>query len=355
MTYLSDTELGGLLGISLPGASGGPELRFVQNVLSWYEKWLHHNRKALKNGNISASATAVLVYAELPRLSSGLPRADNGPGERIFRDAFDPLCDGVIACNENLEDMLRFGPRLPSANSAFQFVQQQLTSHHTFVLIPLSQSRMLIHLHGHEIAAWTAQPNEITVNASTKPTITPDSIAKTMHEFGDQNLKYPTCAVANRVWKGGKPFQLDRQPEALIQAVLVVHLQALYHGSITFVDDEVRTAGGRSDIRIARAAPRGGPHRTVTTMIELKVLSAYKSQQKNLEWAIKGIEQADSYRRPDTDAVFAWLYDARRTKSALGAPLKRQARIKNVRLEETKMLHERPKLAQGAKKRRGLK
>ncbi|MBN8739169.1 MAG: hypothetical protein BGP24_09640 [Lysobacterales bacterium 69-70] len=341
---LEPAELQRVLGVWLMQADGDPALRFVQEAIAWQKQWFVAHQARVAAGQASDEAVAILVYAEHPLLDPGVtirPAAARRK-DTLYRHALDwALSTGVIVCNENLATMRRIRTGWASISDAFHFAATTLRVDQCFVIAVLGQSRMLVHLPGEDVAAWCSNPVSVTVNAGS-PAITAPAIADLIHAFADENLRYPTCPVAPHIWLKGKPFDLMPQPEHLIQSYLLVHLKAAYRCSVTFVDEEARTPGGRADLRIARASPPGSAHPTATTMIELKVLSTAKSYPANVDWALKGVEQANSYRRPDTDAVFAWLFDARKVKRKLPPAVATAARTWNVTVENSPMLDQRP-------------
>lgn len=351
---LGHDELQSVLGVWLMPADGQPPLRFVQEAIAWKKLWLLANQQQLAAGQVGEDAVSILVYAEHPLLEPGVKIADSAVRRRetLFRRALDRSSStGVIVCNENLATMLRVRTGWSNISEAFGFVADTLREDQCFVVAVFGQSRILVHLPGQNIVEWCNSPNSLTVNAQS-PAITATSIAASLRAFAQENLLYPTCPVARHVWAGGKPFTLSLQPESHIQSYMLVHLKAAFLCSVAFVDQEAQAPGGRADLRIAREAAHGSAHRTVTTMIELKVLSTSKSQRANAEWAIEGVEQANSYRRYDTDSVFAWLVDARKTKQKLPRDVAAAARKWHVDVEISPMLEHRPLARPRAKNKR---
>jgi hypothetical protein len=99
------------------------------------------------------------------------------------------------------------------------------------------------------------------------------------------------------------------------------------------VDEEVRGKGGRSDIRLTWRSPIGSAHDYTTTFLELKVLAEGAGPKYHRGWTISGIEQAEKYRRENSEAVYACIFDARKDKTDQMLDLDQVAAYKNVRLK----------------------
>jgi hypothetical protein len=323
-----------------PMVSGSRSDRFIQTCVDYYNEW-HDTHAARMDANlVPAGQALVLVYAEAPRISLGLPENVATSPTRVWRKTC-ALEDGLAVCNENLEVMLKVVPKFADANDAMNFVSANLSLDHVFAVVLVAQRKILIHQSGLEVETWIANPHEIKINPNSV-TITPDVIAHEMQRFHHEYTRLPLGAVSRLMWKADdKKVWLDTKPELRVQSTLLPYLRGCFRHAGALVDEEISNPGGRVDIRIHRTNPMK-PSSTTTTMLELKVLAPDKSQATNLAWALRGIEQVVKYRSLDTDACFACIFDARSDKSDSMPALATEAINAKVRLEHYEM--ELPKL-----------
>ena len=122
-------------------------------------------------------------------------------------------------------------------------------------------------------------------------------------------------------------------PEQRIQSYLFLYLNASYKHLKGTVDEEVVGKGGRADIRVVWNSLPGAPHQPFTsTMLELKVLVEGRGMAAHRDWVTSGINQANDYRRPDSEAVYTCVFDARQDQTDQMTDLDLLATSRNVRL-----------------------
>lgn len=118
--------------------------------------------------------------------------------------------------------------------------------------------------------------------------------------------------------------------------MLLVTLRASYRKLAVWVDEEPPTRDGRCDLRVAWPV-FDGAHPTASTMFELKVLYDAQGPGYHRGWVLSGIEQAEGYRRPDSEAVYACIFDGRSIATEQFLDLDVVANDKNVRLRRYRM------------------
>lgn len=330
---ISDAELQALQLIEA-APSGEPAFRFIQRCQNWFESWLEANKHPLKENAIPATQIVFFVFSETPDLErSGRFSALGAESGRFFAGAHAQETQGVILCNENFINALKLRPSLSSMDEAFQIASSHLQDGDAFVIAQLSQQRMLYHLPGGSIEEWCADPVSYVTRRSESP-ISADRIDADVREFHDSGLRFAKNQISKMVWVGKhEPYRLLSSPEQRIQSYLFLYLNASYKHLKGVVDEEVVGKGGRADIRVVWNSPPGAQHQPFTsTMLELKVLVEGKGRTYHSKWVASGIEQADCYRRPDAEAVFTCVFDARRDQTDQLTELDQLATSKNVRL-----------------------
>ena len=315
--------------------SGSRHDRFVAECLSYYRELLDANVSRLNAGAIPANQAILFLYAEAPRVDLGIPGEGLDTTKKAYRSLHD-IDNGLVVCNENLRTMIHAKPAFLDSNEAMGFIEGSLSDSHSFVLVLVGQYRMLVHDAGVSIQEWCENPKSIKVSVENEE-ITPDIIAKEIDIFHDEQTRTHRCFTSRFMWElSGNNYVLTTQPELRVQSGLVTHLRARFRNARAHVDEEAANPGGRTDIKISRNR-KSAPQEPITTMIELKVLAPNRADQANLEWGLKGIAQADSYRLWNTDECFACIFDARRDKSNRMSDLDSSAATRNVRLGRYEM------------------
>ncbi len=120
-----------------------------------------------------------------------------------------------------------------------------------------------------------------------------------------------------RVWSKATKRVLKDHPEGQIQGSLMGYFEFTVRPQSVLVDEEFSTFNGRGDVRLVRWSRSKGDPDTGTLevcIMELKVLSPKKSPEKNVEWALAGIQQLLGYReaKPAPGPSYLCCYDGRK-------------------------------------------
>ena len=330
---ISEAELKTLQSIEA-APSGEPALRFIQRCQEWFEKWLEANKHPLEANAIPATQILFFVFSETPDLErSSRFSALGTENKRFHAGTHAQDTQGVILSNENFIKAYKVRATLDSMDDAFDLASDHLRDDDAFVIAQLSQRRMLYHLAGGNISEWCADPVTYVSRLSEDP-LSADKIEADVQEFHDSSLKFAKNQISKMVWFGkSRPYKLLPSPEQRIQSYLFLYLNASYKHLKGTVDEEIVGKGGRADIRVVWNSLPGAPHQPFTsTMLELKVLVEGRGPAYHRDWVTSGIKQADDYRRPDSEAVYTCVFDARQDQADQMTDLDAMATSKNVRL-----------------------
>lgn len=114
------------------------------------------------------------------------------------------------------------------------------------------------------------------------------------------------------IWSKPSKRTLKQYAERQIQKTLQAFFQyRVLRKKSAKIDREIQTHAGRKDLRIIRVKP----DRTLEgAVMELKVLRPTISDEKNLEWAIDGVDQAARYTKTDDMTAYTYVccYDGRK-------------------------------------------
>lgn len=327
-TTISEEELCAIA--ELPSVSGTQTDRFVQHCLQYYSEWTEAHEARIRNSEIDVDQSLLLIYAEVPSVSLEIKNEQSFIKEKRRR-ATCSLESGAAVASETLGEIFSITPSFANVDQAVDFIEANLTEDSTFVLLLLSRQEAWVHRREQDIREWIDTPNKHRLHVCMGD-INPDIVAQSLLEFHEDGTKTHRCATAKFMWDLKKHNRFLNHPEARIQGSLVTHLRAYFRHASAFVNEEAHSAGGRTDICIQRTERRGRTEVSKTTMLELKVLKPDKNQQWNDDWARQGITQAKGYRRDNTDATFACLYDARINQVSMDG-LGEFAQKNDVRLE----------------------
>jgi len=273
----------------------------------------------------------LLIYAEAPFIAEGVPAAAIKTRKRVYRSTCG-MSAGAAVCNENLHEMRSIDPSFADSDAAMDYIAEHLTDQHVFVLILVGQHRVLIHDPGVDLDEWLNKPRIVKIDRVPPAVITSTLITDHLQTFHIESTEQPGGVAARLMWKvDEKSVELHEQAELRVQSSLLPYLRGAFRHADAFVDEETKLPGGRVDIRIARF-DKSTPPKSVTTMLELKVLYPAKSDASNLGWAMQGIDQAVKYRSFDTDFSFACVFDARHSKADTMPSLGLYAVSRNVLL-----------------------
>ncbi len=322
------------LDAGLPLVSGPPEERFFQGLVDYFIRWLRAHSTSIAAGLIKRDQALLMLYSESPKLEPGLPASVNTQPTEVY-SALLMVDEGVAVAGENLSEVIQYLPDFKNgATEAYKFARDHLKADQTFALLLFGQSRMLVHDKGIEIDDWIRDPRVVEIKQLDASLITPAQIEEELNTFHKVQLESYRGTQARLMWQifeEPKKSVLGPKPELHVQSAMLTHFRGIYRGKNALVDEEVTLNEGRVDLRIARFDPASNE---VITMIELKVLKPDKNDADNLEWAHKGIEQAYGYKKTiSTDAAFACIYDARRSKIDSMPTLQPDADAKGVILK----------------------
>lgn len=334
-TQLSEAELQAIEATT-PAPSGKPSERFLGTCVEWAEEWIRANSIALAKAAISPAQSIIFLFSETPELERETLTDLGTLNERVYRVTVAQDTQGVIVCNENFQQMIRIGPGLASVDAALEFASTKISADRTFVIINFAQRRLYLHRKGDDLATWIATlvPTELSFQDAP---LSADRLEKDVQEFHHNYLAKPANLVAQTMWMGkSHPYKLHPGPEKRIQAMLLVTLKSSYRRLQVWVDEEPQTRDGRCDLRVAWPVFNGALP-TASTMFELKVLYDAQGPGKHHGWVLSGIEQADGYRRPDSEAVYACIFDGRSVATEQFLDLDVVANGKDVRLRRYRM------------------
>lgn len=310
--------------------SGSAEDQFFQECIELVRIWLQTRNK---RGDAAPPDTQAIlfIFSEAPKVDYGFDENTVSKQQQI-RKKQGTLGEGIVVCNQNFKVMLKVHDNL-TIDDAYNFAENHLFSITSFAIAKVGQYAIQIHRKGQDLDEWLDDPEEISINIE-EINLTPVVIANDLQRFHDSYLRTSQARAARHMWvlpPNELQYRLGPHPEQHIQSFLLSHLDGLYGRSSVFVNEEIINPGGRSDIIIER--PGQSISKKVNTIIELKVLAPTKSSTANKNWAISGIDQADSYRNHDTDAAFACLFDAQRQKMAI-PEITPYAQSKNVLIKQ---------------------
>lgn len=334
-TSLSEAELQSIEAMT-PAPSGEPAERFILTCVEWAKEWIRVNSLALGKAAIPPTQSVLFVFSETPDLEREKLTALGSLQETVFKVSVAQETQGVILCNENFQQMVRIGSGQASLDATLDFASKSLSHLRTFVVINFAQRRLFLHRKGDDLANWlsTLEPMELSFQDAP---LSADRIEKDVEEFHHNHLAKPTNNTAQTLWMGkNHPYKLYPAPEKRVQVLLRVMLTCSYRHLQVLVDEEPQTRDGRCDLRVAWPIFGVTPG-MASTMIELKVL--YESQGVGFHrgWVLSGITQAEGYRRPDSEAVYACIFDGRKDVTEQFTDLDAVASTKNVRLRRYRM------------------
>jgi len=336
MNQLSTIKRQDIIGLDagLSLVSGSPQERFFQTLVDYFVSWSAVNATLISAGRIEPDRALLMIYSESPKLEPGIPAAVIVTEEVVYA-ALNTLSNGVAVAGESLSEVIQLVPHFKAgATEAMNFVKKHLRADQSFALLMLGQSRILVHESGVPIEDWVHKQRVINIKQIPNADITPEMIGQQLDEFHNDALSTHRGSIARLMWEIREEPKLSvfkDKPELHVQSGLLLFFRGIYREKVAVVDEEVSLNEGRVDVRIVRFDKTG---RRLITMIELKVLDPSGSDPANLAWAHKGIQQAHDYKKSNyTDAAFACIYDARRSKGDQMPTLQPDAVEKDVLLK----------------------
>lgn len=314
--------------------SGSPQERFFQMLVDYFNQWSVANAAPIAAGQVPRDRALLMIFSESPTLEPGIPESLIVTRKPVFATLYT-LDDGVAVAGESLSEVIHLVPAFShGAGDAMAFVQQHLKTDQTFALLMFGQRRMLVHDSGVPIDEWLLKQRVVEIKQIANSAITPEIINQQLDEFYNDAMSTHRGTIARLMWNiREEPLLsvLREKPEQTVQSGLLTYFRGIYREKVAQADEEIPLNEGRVDVRLLRF---DHTNRRLITMIELKVLDPQNSDLKNLEWAHKGIKQAHDYKKSNyTDAAFACIYDARRSKADTMPSLQPDADVKGVRLK----------------------
>lgn len=314
--------------------AGSPHERFFQTLVDYFIGWTTANAGPIAAGHINRGRALLVLFSESPRLEPGIPEHIIVVRKPAFARLYT-LDDGVAVAGESLSEVVRLIPTFPDgADEAMTFVQAHLKEDQAFAILMFGQSRMLVHDSGVPIDEWVQAQRVIEIRQIPSEEITPELLNEQLDEFHNAALSTHRGTIARLMWNiREEPLLplLRHKPELHVQSGLLTYFRGIYRGKVAVVDEEVSLTEGRVDVRLVRF---DSDKRQLVTMIELKILVPQDSDPANLAWAHEGIDQAYRYKQTNyTDAAFACIYDARRSKADTMPSLQLDADAKGVLLK----------------------
>lgn len=315
------------LGRTISGPSGLS--RFTQYCVNYYHGWLESSEMRLKSGNVPPNQAALFIYAETPDIDPGLPSVDVRQLKRTHATTFS-VESGIVVCNESLLSCFRVPIGLTEADEIMDYVLDNLGVDQTFVIMLMAKQKLLIHNAGFPIDEWYEKPTIVNVS-NTDNAISIESVDEQLNKYHDEHTRTPLGCTARLMWrKEGEKLSLYHFPELHVQTTLLTHLRAWYKRADIFVHEEAVNPGGRVDIQLDYVSGGKG----VKSTLELKILKPNESDQENLKWGLKGIQQAKDYINHNTEFSMACLFDARKSKADTLSDLESSASQAGVELRK---------------------
>ncbi|NWO07079.1 MAG: hypothetical protein HLX50_15710 [Alteromonadaceae bacterium] len=306
----SESELLSVNGLR-PSISGPSELsRFTQQCVNYYHRWLESSEMRLKSGSFPPNQAALFIYAEAPDIAPGIPLIDKCQLKRTHSKTLS-VESGIVVCNETLRSCFRVPTELAEADDIMDYVLDNLRADQTFVIMLMAKQKLLVHHAGFPIDEWYDEPAFVNVS-NTDNAISLESVDEQLNVYHDEHTRTPLGCTARLMWKKNEgKLSLHHLPELHVQTTLLTHLKAWYKRADIFVHEEAVNSGGRVDIQLNYVSDGKG----VKSTLELKILKPNESDQENLKWGLKGIQQAKDYMNHETEFSMACLFDARTDKS----------------------------------------
>ncbi|WP_139319646.1 hypothetical protein [Stenotrophomonas sp. TD3] len=365
-----------------PSTSGTEEQRFLQECSGWYQEWLHANEPQLQANAIPDTQVLVIVFSESPDVERTRLKAMGEGENRVFRGALDAGLQGTLLATQNLRRILQIRETFSSLNDAMAVCCDTLEDSDTFVIIPLTQRRVLIHPRDVSIEDWVHNPTSIPVRSQTLQ-ISAKQIDKDIYEFYDEGLRLAKSSLSQMIWKGKQhPYphgladpdtfddlslnaselslehikkmldgahsrllitptasDLARDlwedkgksiPIGLAEKGVQKILHAVLSSSLGFGSIVVRQEGtsemGRYDFFLEEQDPVHPSVWTHHAVLELKVLKSFTESgnpvpaASNVDAVTDGLDQADKYRKDHSCRMAALCcYDMRKAPDVSGA------------------------------------
>lgn len=277
---------------------------FVRECLSWLTHWLRKNTK------IASDAEAFCAFM----FSAEAPLGSLVPGSalsRAFKVTYDPRIGGkVFECSANLE-RVHAAPIPESSIADFLAWYEKRPASALVVFLPHQRAALVLPPGGD-----VNMPVRFDLpDTATTPKFDFSQLEGLLEKFFEKHLS--THQANLKIWLDATKRELRRDPEELIQGILMTWLELMIAPSRTaLVKAEVANRRGREDVEVIRF----NGTEFEFGLIELKVLFPKYTQKKNLEWALAGVTQLKNYRSTIDQPVPVSLvacYDGRKSDAAM--------------------------------------
>jgi hypothetical protein len=273
---------------------------FVRECLEWLAEWFQLHAQTASAQGIKPF---MFVFDVNRRTSDVLPGSKSLPS---FKQALESQIGGrIYACSSNLKQVHGIATALGTCSELLGHLAD--TQHETMTAIAVSPIDMtaLIHLGGDLEEAY-----KISFKRFTSVEFDFSKLDDYLRDFYESHVS--THDGYCDVWSKAAKRQLKHFPERQIQKALQAFFDYGVLPRTAKIYREVQTHAGREDLRIIRAKKADNTLEGV--VMELKVLAPTKTDDKNLEWAKEGVDQAVGYAATDkmTAHRYVCCYDARK-------------------------------------------
>jgi hypothetical protein len=273
---------------------------FVRECLEWLAEWFQLHAQTATSQGIKPF---MFVFDASRRTSDVMPGSKILPA---FKQALESQIGGrIYASSSNLKQVHGVATELGTCSELLGHLADSHQEKMTAIAVSPVDKTALIHLGGDLEEAYRIPFKRFTTEGFDFLKL--DDYLRDFYEAHvSTNDGY--CDV----WAKAGKRQLKMYPERQIQKTL----QAFFvYGVLPLsakIYREIQTHAGREDLRIIRANKTNGTLDGV--VLELKVLAPTKTDEKNLEWAKEGVDQAASYAATDkmTAHRYVCCYDARK-------------------------------------------
>ncbi|MDL1859935.1 hypothetical protein FBR04_02755 [Betaproteobacteria bacterium PRO7] len=257
------------------------EERFAFDVLAWLRRWV----EARADADLSAMQPGVFIYAGSEPPSNIMDDLEEAPG---FRKTHDSAISGVVhVCSLEMRKVHRKGVAFRDVPHALLRLRQMKLDHLPIVVFSPAQLVALVKRSG--IDADDCE--QVPFRTSPATSFDFGKVNSCLDEFHRLFTRHPESYC--RIWAVPKRRKLKPNPEKQIQGSLMAYFYFFVRPHGVLVDEEFTTFMGRGDVRLVRWK---GAAQLEVCMMELKVLSAQRTDAKNEQWALGGLAQIRDYR-----------------------------------------------------------
>lgn len=271
---------------------------FVEECLGWLDKW-NETHKALDKKELHP---CMFIFDGTKPIASVIDSSNRRLG---FKGALEfYIGDAIYACTANLENVYFIEHQLKNISDALTLLESDSFKNTTAVIwLPLESVAYV-----HEVGGDTNLPRRIPLTIDRTELFDFTKIDHHLEVFYESYVS--THEAFCDVWKKAKERILKESPEKQIQKNLIAHFHFGVLPRSAKASREYQTHRGREDVQIIRA---NSAHELETAILELKVLFKTKTEQWNIDWAMKGINQVVDYAKADTVVKERYIccYDGR--------------------------------------------